>query len=155
MPESFAFDSPEYLAFVEGFAARLRKGALCLVFSGPTARQRGAVLAELSDAARLPLHVVPLETRLADRTAVMLASLREDFDAAGGGPTILCFRHADRFIAQAREVPGAAGLPPVSYIFERARRFRGAVVLSLDDASQEALVGGRGDVRITFSGDAV
>ena len=155
MPDTLDFDSPEYTAFVNGFRTRLRQGPLCVVFSGPSARQRGGALAELSDQAQLPLHVVPLETRVADRAPVMLANLREDFDSAGTSPAILCFRHADQFIARALDTHGgtASNLPPLDYIFERARRFRGAVVLSLDDPTHEPLVEGRGDVWIRFSAD--
>jgi hypothetical protein len=151
MPDLLTFDAPDYAAFVSGFRSRLRQGPLCIVFSGPSARQRGAALAELSDQAQLPLHVVPLETRVADRAPVMLANLREDFDAAGSGSALLCFRHADVFIARALEAQaGAANLPPLDYIFERARRFKGAVVLSLDDSTHEHLIEGRGDVWIRF-----
>ncbi len=151
MPQTIQFDTPDYTAFVDGFARRLHPGPLSIVLVAPSVRQRGAVLAELSDAAQMPLHVVPLEARLADRLPIMLASLREDFDAVATGPAVLCFRHADAFVSHPTLAERIPQPPPLDYIFERARRFKGAVVVSFDDASATALVGARGDVWIHFT----
>ncbi len=145
-----AFDSPEYGAFVEGFAARIRASPVTIVLAGPTGRQRGALLADLSDAAHVPLHVVPMETRFESRVASTLANLREDFDATSSAPSILCFRHADRFLSRANADSGASLPAPFDYIFERARHVKGAVVMSLDDASAADALTPRAHVVVTF-----
>ena len=113
-------------------------------------RQRGAVLADLSDVAHVPLHVVPMETRFSGRVAGTLANLREDFDATSSALSILCFRHADRFLVRAGDDSGASLPAPFDYIFERARHVKGAVVLSLDDASAVEPLAGRAHVVVTF-----
>ena len=148
--ETVAFDTDAYRDLVSGFAARIRSGPMTLIFSGPTARQRGAVLAELSDAARLPLCVVPLETRFAARAAQTLANLREDFDATSSTTAILCFRHADGVVGDLADTSSGSIPPPADYIFQRARHVKGAVVLSLDDASTATLLADRADLVITF-----
>lgn len=150
-----AFDSPAYADFVADFVARIRARPITIVLAGPSARQRGAVLADLSDVAHVPLHVVPMETRFAGRVAGTLANLREDFDATSTSPSILCFRHADRFLSRAL-TEGEASFPaPFDYIFERARHVKGAVVLSLDDAAAAEGLAGRANVVVTFEGDGV
>ena len=149
--ESVAFDSEAYHALVAGFARRITKGPVTLVLAGPTGRERGALLADLSDAASLPLFVVPMEMRFAPRVAQTLANLREDFDATSSATAILCFRHADRFFGRALADPTETSLPPFDYIFERARHVKGAVILSLDDAATAAPLAARADVVVTFA----
>ncbi len=148
--ETVAFDTDAYRDLVAGFAARITSGPLTLILSGPTARQRGAVLAELSDAAHLPLFVVPLETRMAPRAAQTLANLREDFDATSSTTAIVCFRHADGVLGDLAGTATGSIPPPVDYIFQRARHVKGAVVLSLDDAATAAALTERADLVITF-----
>lgn len=155
MPPTIRYDSPAF----DALAAELARGfggangsgdGSVVLFAGAGADARHVALGRLADAAHLPLTIVPLDTRDDARPAAVQGNLREVFDAAGAELSVLCLDHADGFFRHAAEGAAPGALTAVGYLFERAKRFRGLVVVCLSDPALVAAAAGEARAVVTF-----
>lgn len=114
-----------------------RDTGLRLVFCGATPRQRKAALVGLAEAASLNVHQFEVPPLLADRYAATRGNLREAFDTADEGvAALLFFDRGDVFFDPGQRSEERKEkedeLTPLDYFLQRAKTFKGMLVLSLD-----------------------
>lgn len=110
---------------------------LRLVFAGATPRKRKEALIDLTETTALNVHQFEVPHLLSERFAATQGNLREVFDTADEGPaSLLFFEKGDAFfdpeqLSEERKEKEDE-LTPLDYFLQRAKSFKGALVLSLD-----------------------
>lgn len=114
-----------------------RGRGLRLVFAGATSWQRKEALTDLTEATALNVHQFEVPPLLSERFAATQGNLREAFDTADEGPaSLLFFEKGDAFfdpeqLSEERKEK-VDELTPLEYFLQRAKSFKGMLILSLD-----------------------
>ena len=108
---------------------------------------RHIALGRLVEALHAPFSLSPLDLMYSAHTSTMIASVREAFDQASTGRTLLGFDYAGVTMERLRPSnPDSGAVTPIDYLFERARHFPGFVVVCVRHPDRAALLEDRVDV---------
>lgn len=133
-----SYDSTSFEEVRDSVREILDRGrGLRLVFAGATSRKRKEALADLTEATALHVHQFEVPHLLSERFAATLGNLREAFDTADEGrASLLFFEKGDAFFDPAQlgeeRKEKEDELTPLDYFLQRAKSFKGVLVLSLD-----------------------
>lgn len=147
MAQPVVFPSAAYDTLLVTLRAKMEAGVgvtLLLVGEGDP---RHVALGRLVEALHVPFTLTPLDLMYSPHFPPMIASVREAFDQASTGQTLLGFDYAGQTMARMDpHDPNSGAVTPIDYLFERARHFPGFVVVCVRDPERAALLEDRVDV---------